>query len=143
MGQRRRKAGGEKFQLLFNAGRSEEHARDPKLPWRWQSKSSLGQGWGGGLFKKVSPPLVESVPKAGELHPMEPGSVIVASFGRGSHLPHTDVAAGPEVLPPYDRDISGCHLSSFLYLSEEYQLQVQAGTALGGAVEVCWATIHL
>ena len=64
---------------------------------------------------------------------MTPGSVIVASVGSGSQLPHTGVASHPKLLPPYDRDISGCHLSSFLCLSEEYQVQVQAGTALGEA----------
>ena len=91
---------------------------------------------GGPLFKKFHPPFVESVPEVGKLHPMTPGSVIVASIGSGSQLPHTDVATHPEVLPPYDRDISGCHLNSFLCRSEEYQMQVQAGTALGEAAEV-------
>ena len=49
-----------------------------------------------------------------------PGSVSVASVARGSELAHTDVANRPEVLPPLDRDNSGCHLSSFLCLSEQY-----------------------
>ena len=44
------------FQLLFNAARSEDQARDPDPPRRWQSKSSLGQGVGGPLFKKFHPP---------------------------------------------------------------------------------------
>ena len=44
------------------------------------------------------------------------------------------------MLPPDNRDISGCHLSS---LSQDYQLAVQAGTALGDAREVRWDTIHL
>ena len=65
---------------------------------------------------------------------MTPGSVIVASVGSGPQLPHTDVATHPEVLPPHDRDVGGCHLSSFLCLSEDYQVGVQAGTARG---EVC------
>ena len=30
------------FELLFNAGLSEEQAKDPSLPRRWQSKGSLG-----------------------------------------------------------------------------------------------------
>ena len=55
---------------------------------------------------------------------MTPGSVIVASMGSRSQLPHTDVATHPEVVPPYDRDISGCHQSSILCLSEEYQVRV-------------------
>ena len=76
---------------------------------------------------------------------MTPGSVIVASLGSGSQLPHTDVAIAPTLRypsPPYNRDISGCHLSSFLCLlqrklcMEEYQVQVQAWTALGEAALV-------
>ena len=72
---------------------------------------------------------------------MTPGSVIVASVGSGVHLPHTDVATHPKVLPPDDTDIPGCHLSTFLCLSEDYQVAVQAGTALGEAGEVRWDTI--
>ena len=72
-----------------------------------------------------------------------PGSVIVASVGSGPQLPHSDVATHPEVLPPNSRDISGCHLSSFLCLSEDYQVAVQAGTALGEAGEARWDTIEL
>ena len=126
------------FALLFNAGRSDDQGRDLDLPRCWQSKSSLGHGVPGALFKKFHPPppLVESVPEVGKLHPMTSGSIIVASVGIGSQLPHTDVATHPEVLPPYDKDISGCHLSSFLCLLEEYQVQVHAGTALGEAGEV-------
>ena len=88
------------FELLFNAGLSEEQARDPALPRRWQSKRSLRQGVGGALFKKFHPPLMESVPKVRDLHRMTPGSVIVASVGSGPQLPHTDIATHPEALPP-------------------------------------------
>ena len=42
-----------------------------------------------------------------------------------------------------NRDISGFHLSSFVCLSEEYQVAMQAGTALGDAGEVRWDTIQL
>ena len=45
---------GKIFELLFNAGLSEEQVRDPALPRRWQSKGLLGQG--GGLFNKFHPP---------------------------------------------------------------------------------------
>ena len=38
------------FELLFNAARSEEQAKDHALPRRWQSKSTLGSGVGGPLF---------------------------------------------------------------------------------------------
>ena len=42
-----------------------------------------------------------------------------------------------------DRDISGYHLSSFLCLSEDYQVAVKARTALGEAGEARWDTIQL
>ena len=131
------------FELLFNAARSEKQAKDPGLPRRWQSKSTLGSGVGWPLFKKFHPHLTESVPGVGDLHPMTPGSVIVASVGCGPQLPHTDVATHPEVLPPHDREVSGCHLSSFLRLSKDYQVAVQAGTALGEAGEARWDTVQL
>ena len=133
-------SGGEKvvaqnFELLFNAALSEDQAKDPELARRWQSKRNLGSGVRGPLFKKFHPHLTESVPGVGDLHPMTPGSVIVASVGSGPQLPHTDVATHPEVLPPNSRDISGCHLNSFLCVSEDYQVAVQAGTApWGGAL---------
>ena len=61
-----------------------------------------GRGWATTLWR--------------DLHPMTPGSVIVASVGSGPQLPHTDVATHPEVLPPSDREVGDCHLSSFLCL---------------------------
>ena len=131
------------FELLFNAARSEEQAKDPALPRRWQSKSALGSGVGGPLFKKFNPHLTESVPGVGDLHPMTPGIVIVASVGSGPQLPHTDVATHADVLPPSDRAVGDCHLSSFLCLSEDYQVAVQAGTALGEAGEARWDTVQL
>ena len=44
------------FEPLFNAGRSEDQARDLDLARHWQSKSALGSGVGGALFKKFHPP---------------------------------------------------------------------------------------
>ena len=41
---------------------------------------------GGPPFKKVHAALVQSLPAAEDLHPMTPGSVIVASVGNGPHL---------------------------------------------------------
>ena len=131
------------FELLFNAARSEQQAKDPRLPRRWQRRSSLGSGVGGPLFKTFYPHLIESVPGVGDLHPMPPGSVIVASVGSGPQLPHNNVATHPEVLPPHNMEVSGCHLSSFLCLSEDYQVAVQAGTALGEAGEARWDTVEL
>ena len=126
------------FELPFNAKRTEDQARDPELPPRWQS--SLGSGVGGPLFKKFHPPLTESVPQVGDLHSVTPRSVIVPSVGSGAQLPYTDVSTHPEVLPPDSRDMSGC---SFLCLSEDYQVAVPAGTALGEAGEGRWDTIQL
>ena len=74
---------------------------------------------------------------------MTPGSVIVASVGSGAQLPYSDVATHPEVLPPDTSDISGYHPSSFLCLSEDYQVAVQAWTALGEAGEARWDAIQL
>ena len=71
---------------------------------------------------------------------MTPGNVIVASMGSVAQLPHTDVATHPEVPPTDSRDMSWC---SFLCLSEDYQVAVQAGTALGDAGEARWDTIQL
>ena len=62
-------------------------------------------------------------------------------MGSGAQLPHSEVATHPEVPPPNSRDITGCHLSSFSCLSEDYQVAVQAGTALGEAGEARWDTI--
>ena len=76
-------------------------------------------------------------------HVWNPGSVIVASVGSGAQLPHADVATHPEVLRPDSKDISGCHLSSFPCLSEDYQVALQGGTALGEAGEAHQHTILL
>ena len=131
------------FEMLFNASRSEDQARDTELPRRWKSKSTLGSGVGRPLFEKYHPHLTESVPQVGDLHPVTRGSVIVASVGSGAKVRHSDVTTQPEVLSPDSRDISGCPLSSFLCLSEDYQVAVQAATALGEAGEARWDTIQL
>ena len=88
------------FELLFNAARSEEQAKDPGLPRRWQSKSNLGSGVGGPLFKKFHPHLTESVPGVADLHPMTPGSVIVASVGSGRSSPTPTSPPTPRSSPP-------------------------------------------
>ena len=135
------------LELLFNASRCEDQARDLEPPpRRWQSKSTLGSGVGGPLFKKFQPHLSESVPQVGDLHPVTLGGAIVASVGSGAQPPHSDVATHPEVLPPDFRDIAGFHLSSFVCLLEDYQVAVQAGTApgeAGEAGEARWDTIQL
>ena len=57
--------------------------------------------------------------------------------------PLADPPFGPEVLPPHKWEVSGCHLSSFLCLSEDYQVAVHAGSALGEAGEACWDIVEL
>ena len=107
-----------------------------KAPWGW--------GSGGLSSRSLAPLLTESVPQVKDLHPVTPGSGIVASVGNGAQLPHTDVPTHPEVLPPDSRDISGGHLSSFLCLLEDYQVAVQARwVGLGEAEEARWDTIQL
>ena len=49
------------FELLFNAARSEDQAKDPELPRRWQSKINLGSGVGGGLSSRSSTPTSPKV----------------------------------------------------------------------------------
>ena len=107
-----------------------------KAPWGWGS---------GGLSSRSSAPplLIQSVPEVGNLHQVTPGSSIVATVGSGAHVPHSDVAIHPEVLSPDSRDIPASNLSSLLSLSEDYQVAVQAGTALGEAGEALWDTIQL
>ena len=50
-----------KFELLFNASRSEDEAKDRELPRRWQNKSTLGSGVGGGLSSRSSSPTSPKV----------------------------------------------------------------------------------
>ena len=95
------------FELLVNAARSEDQARDPDLS--WQSKSSLGSGAGGPLFKKFHPSLHGRCPSGWEPPPSDAGQCHRGECGEwGPAPPHTDAATQP--------DISGCHLISFLCL---------------------------
>ena len=48
------------FELLFNASRSDDQAKDPELPRRWQSKSKLRSGVGG-LSSRSSTPTSPKV----------------------------------------------------------------------------------
>ena len=131
------------FELLFNAAQSEDQAKDPELPRRWKSKSTLGSGVGGPHFKKFHPHLTESVPQVGDLHPMTLAASSWRVWGVGRSSPTPMSPPTPRCSPPNSRDISGCHLSSFLCLSEDYQVAVQAGTALGEVGEASWDTIEL
>ena len=53
---------GKNFELLFNAGLSEDEAKNPDLRGAGRAKARWGRGWGGHLFKKSHTSLAESVP---------------------------------------------------------------------------------
>ena len=132
------------FELLFNTVRSEDQARDPELPRHWQSKRSLGSGVRGPLFKKVHPLPHRKCPSGWGPPPSDAGQRLRGECGEWGRAPPHRCCHPPRGAPPPDsRDISGCHLSSFLCLSEDYEVAVQAGTALGEAGEARWDTIQL
>ena len=62
-------------------------------------------------------------------------------MGRSSPTPTSPPT--PRSPPPHNREVSGCHLSGFLCVSEDYQVAVHAGTALGEAGEARWDTVEL
>ena len=72
-----------------------------------------------------------------------PCSVIVSGAGSGDQLPHTDVSTAPHMLPACARNPSSCHISTFVALSPQYRINVQAGTALGEATEERWDEVLL
>ena len=49
----------------------------------------------------------------------------------------------PTCPPPPDRHPSSCHISTFVALSPQYRLNIQAGTALGEATEEGWDEVLL
>ena len=89
----------------------------------------------GALLKKATPRFVHCVPMVANFHSIMAGAVIVANAGSGPQLDHTNMSTPPEVpmSSPPTRDICGCYLSSFLCLSEVYQVEVQARIAIGEA----------
>ena len=104
MGQRRRKSRRKKILRFFSTPGevkimqgilSSPGVGKAKAPWGW-----VGSGVGGPLFRKFHPPLTESVPQVGNLHPVTACSVIVVIVGSGAQLPHTDVATHPRCSPP-------------------------------------------
>ena len=123
------------LELLLNVGRSEDQARDCEILRRWQSKSSLGSGIGGALFKEFQSTLSKRVPQVGDFLAVTPSSVVVASLQSGAQFPHTDVPTQPEVLSSDSRSISGCHLSSFLCFYRELRRGSAGGDGPGGGRE--------
>ena len=133
----------ENFELLFNAGRSEDPASDPDIPRRWQSKSSLGSGVGGPLFKNFQPPPHQKCPSGWGPPPRDAGQCHRGECGEWGPAPPHRCRHPPRSAPPPDSmDISGYHVSSFLCLTKDYQVAVQAGAALGEAGEARRDTIQ-
>ena len=77
-----------------------------------------------------------------DLHHMNPAPMIVWQ-DTVDHLDHTDTSKDPSVLPPADGQVSRCHLSTFLVLSSEYRIAVQAGSAYGEVSETHFDDLHL
>ena len=73
---------------------------------------------------------------------MTPAPVIV-SQDTADQLDHIDTCRDPSVLPPVDGQVSHCHLSTFLVLSSEYRIAVQAGSAYGEASDTRFDELHL
>ena len=62
---------------------------------------------------------------------MPPSAVIVSGVELGDLLAHMDTSTTPPVLPPSERSKSDCHLSTFMALSPQCRLNIQAGTTWG------------
>ena len=120
---------------MFNVKPVEEQRKDPILPQRYQSKPSKTRGLAGALIKKFINSMQDRVPDSFEDLFEMLCSVIVSAAESGDQLPHTDVSTAPDMLPPLDRHPSTCHISTFVALSSQYLINVQAGTALGVATE--------
>ena len=91
--------------MSFCSTRSGQRSRRRTLrsPGSGKARGREGRGcWRGGFSRGSTPPppLMESVPEVGDLHPMTPGSIIVASVGSGPELPHTDIGHAYRGAPP-------------------------------------------
>ena len=128
---------------MFNVKPVEEQRKDATLPQQYQSKPSKTGGLAGALIKKFIHSMQDRI-----LDPFEdlfgmPCSVMVSGAASGDQLPHTDVSTAPDMLPLLDRHPSSCHISTFVALSPQYRLNIQAGTALGEATEERWDEVLL
>ena len=130
------------FDPVFNVKPVEEQRKDPTLPQRYQSKPSKTGGLAGALIKKFINSMQDRVPDPFEDLFEMPCSVIVSGAESGDHLPHMDVSTAPDMPPPPDRHPSSCHISTFVALSPQYRLNIQAGTALE-ATEERWDEVLL
>ena len=131
------------LELVFNVKPVEEQGKDPNVPRRYQSKPSKTGGLAVALVKKIINSINDCVrdPFEGLLN--MPSSVIVSAAESGDQLPNTDVSTAPDMLPARDLTPSGCHIATFVALSPQYRINVQAGTALGEATEERWDEVLL
>ena len=121
----------------------EEQRKDPTLCQRYQSKPSKTGGMACALIRNFINSINDRVPDPfQDLFDM-PCSIIVSGAQSGDQLPHTDVSTAPDMLPPRDRNPSSCDISTFVALSPQYLIKVQAGTALGEATEERWDEVLL
>ena len=137
------------FGHIFNVAPAEAQCRMPKLPQRWQSKpsnwTSLTSNWTsltGALLRKVVDRPPTQIGGFADLYHMTPAPVVVSQDTAGQ-LDHTDTSSDPSVLPPIDGQVFRCHLSTFLVLSSEYRIAVQAGSAYREVSETRFDELHL
>ena len=131
------------FDTVFIVKPVEEQRKDPTLPQRYQSKPSKTGRLAIALIKKFINNVNKRVPDPFEGLFDMPCSVIVSGAESGDPLPHTDVSTSPDMLPDCDRNPSSCHISTFVALSPQYRIHVEAGTALGEAKEERWDEVLL
>ena len=131
------------FDPVYNVKPVEERRKDLALPKRYMSKPSNTSGMASALIKKFINNINNRVPDPFEDLFEMPCSIIVSGAESGDQLPHTDVLTAPDVLPPPDRYPSSCHILTFVALSPQYRINVQAGTALGEATEESWDEVLL
>ena len=131
------------FNVVFNQKTVEQQRADPSLPQRYQSRASKTEALAGSMFKKLVTKLKDRMPAPfAFVHPMPPGSVIVSGVESGDQLAHTDTSTAPHILPPSDRSMSDCHLSSFVALSPGTACACLE-TALGEAQVDRWVEVLL
>ena len=132
------------YDVVFDKKAVEQQRADPSLPQRYQSRPSKTEALAGSVFKKLATKLKDKMldPFA-SVHPMPLGSVIVSGVESGDLLAHTDTSTAPHVLPPSDWSKLDYHLSTFVALSPQYRLSIQAGTALGDTQVERWDEVLL
>ena len=129
------------FDHVFNV-ESAEAGRALEMPERWQLKPSNSTSLTGALVCKVVERLHAQIGGFINLHDMNPALMVVSQY-TADQLDHTDFCRDPSVLPLVDGQVSGCHLSTFLVLSSEYQIVVQLGSAYIEVSDTRFNELHL